>query len=340
MTMNTGSHYKLYHFIPWTRVKIYKMLLLSIIPTCLFYFLGWKWLAIPWVPVALLGTAAAFISGFKNTQTYNRTWEARQVYGAVINNSRAFGIVIRDFIRSEDKTEQASLHQEIVYRHFAWLTALRFQLREVKSWENVKTKSYNREYLKYYKVPEWESTLDEELKAFVNAEELQYILSTKNRATQIIALQSSKLKKLNEEGKISDFNFVALENHLKELYDQQGKCERIKNFPYPRQFSSINLYFTNALCLLLPLGFIGEFSKLTEKFGENIIWLAIPFSILLGWVFLVLEQIGESTENPFEGNANDVPITQISRNIEIDLREMLGEKDLPAAIQPVNNIIL
>ncbi|MDP9959604.1 bestrophin family protein [Chryseobacterium lathyri] len=338
--MNTGSHYKLYHFIPWTRVKIYKMLLLSIVPTCLFYFLEWKWLAIPWVPVALLGTATAFISGFKNTQTYNRTWEARQIYGAIINNSRAFGIAIRDFIRSDDKAEQANLHKEMMYRHFAWLTALRFQLREVKSWENVKTKSYNREYLKYYKVPEWESSLDEELKFFLTVEELEYILSTKNRATQIIALQSSKLKKMNEESKISDFNFVALENHLKELYDQQGKCERIKNFPYPRQFSSINLYFTNSLCFLLPLGFIGEFSKMTEKFGENIIWLTIPFSVLLGWVFLVLEQIGESTENPFEGNANDIPITQISRNIEIDLREMLGEKDLPAGIQPVNNIIL
>ncbi|WP_027384691.1 bestrophin family protein [Epilithonimonas caeni] len=337
--MNISSHYKLQHFIPWTRVKIYKMLILSIIPTLLFYFLDWKWLAIPWVPVALLGTATAFISGFKNTQTYNRTWEARQIYGAIINNSRAFGIMVKDFVREDDE-HQAKIHQEIIYRHFAWLTALRFQLREVKSWENVKTKSYNLEYLKHYKVPEWESTLDEELKTFLNEEERQYILSTKNRATQIIAIQSSQLRKLNQEGKISDYNYVALENQLKELYDQQGKCERIKNFPYPRQFSSINLYFTNALCLLLPLGFIGEISKMIEKFGENIIWLVVPFSVLLGWVFLVLEQIGESTENPFEGSANDIPITQISRNIEIDLREMLGEKELPPAIQPNNNILM
>jgi len=338
--MNTSSHYRLLHFIPWTRTKIYRMLILSIVPTVLFYFFDCRWLGIPWVPIALLGTATAFISGFKNTQTYNRTWEARQVYGAIINSSRSFGILIKDFIRSEDKVLEKQLHREIIYRHFAWLTALRFQLRETKSWENVKTKSYNREYLKYYKVPEWESSLDEELKQFLSEEEHRYILSTKNRATQIIALQSSELRKLNEEEKISGFNYGLIESHLKELYDQQGKCERIKNFPYPRQFSSINLYFTNALCLLLPLGFIGEFSKMTEKFGVNIIWLVIPFSILLGWVFLVLEQIGESTENPFEGNANDIPITQISRNIEIDLREMLGETELPPALQPENNIIL
>jgi len=338
--MNTGSHYKLYHFIPWTRKKIYKMLILSIVPTLLFYFLSWKWLAIPWVPVALLGTAAAFISGFKNTQTYNRSWEARQIYGAIINNSRSFGILVKDFIRTDDKAKEYALHQQIIYRHFAWLTALRFQLRETKSWEHVKTKSYNKEYLQYYEVPEWEGKLEDELKEFLSEDELRHVLSTKNRATQIIVLQSAQLRKLNEEGKISDYNYTALENQFKELYDQQGKCERIKNFPYPRQFSSINLYFTNALCFLLPLGFLGEFSKMIEKFGDPVVWLTIPFSVLLGWVFLVLEQIGESTENPFEGNANDIPVTQISRNIEIDLREMLGEKELPPAIQPVNNIVM
>jgi len=316
------------------------MLFLSTIPTLLFYFLGWKWLAIPWVPVALLGTATAFISGFKNTQTYNRSWEARQIYGAIINSSRAFGIMIKDFVRVNDNNEQAALQQEIIYRHFAWLTALRFQLRETKGWENVKTKSYNREYLKLYKVPEWESNLDEELKPFLSEEERQYILSTKNRATQTIARQSSALKKLNETGRISDYNYVALEAQLKDLYDQQGKCERIKNFPYPRQFSSINIYFTYLFCILLPFGFLGEFSKLIKDFGINIIWLTIPFSIILGWVFLVLEQIGESTENPFEGSANDIPVTQISRNIEIDLREMLGQRDLPPAIAPQNNIVL
>ena len=318
--MNTSSHYKIQHFIPWTRQKIYKMLLLSIVPTALFYFLNWNWLAIPWVPVALIGTATAFISGFKNTQTYNRSWEARQIYGAIINSSRSFGIMTKDFVRSENQEKE--LHKEIMYRHFAWLTALRFQLRETKSWENVKTKRYNREYLKYYKVPEWESTLDEELKPFLSENERQYILSTKNRATQILAQQSGHLKELNKQGIITDYNYVAFENQLKDLYDQQGKAERIKNFPYPRQFSSINLYFTNVLCFLIPLGFIGELSKHTEKLGDWFIWLAVPLSVLVGWIFLVLEQIGESTENPFEGNANDIPITQISRNIEIDLREM------------------
>ncbi|ODS73986.1 MAG: multidrug transporter [Cytophagaceae bacterium SCN 52-12] len=338
--MNVSTHYKLLHFIPWTRGKIYKMLLFSVIPAALYYFAGWTWLFIPWVPVALIGTATAFISGFKNTQTYNRTWEARQIYGAIINGSRSLGIMVRDFVRTEDKEKEAGLHREMIYRHFAWLTALRFQLREVKSWENVKTKSYNREYLKYYKVPEWESNLEEELKPFLSPGELRDVLATQNRATQIVARQSLQLKTLNEQGLIRDYDYVALENQLKDLYDQQGKCERIKNFPYPRQFSSINLYFTNILCFLLPFGFLGELSRHTGSYGDWFVLMTVPLSVLVGWIFLVLEQIGESTENPFEGNANDIPVTQISRNIEIDLRQMLGERDTPPPITPVNNILM
>lgn len=338
--MNISDYYRLKHFIPWTRQKIYRMLLVSTVPTALFYWLHWHWLAIPWVPVALLGTAAAFISGFRNTQTYNRAWEARQIYGGIINSSRTIGTMLRDFVRLPDSATEAITHRQLFYRHFAWLTALRFQLREPRSWETMKTRSYNREYMRYYKVPEWESNVADELKPYLSPEEHTYILSTKNRATQILAAQSKQLKQLHEAGCINDMNYAVLQQQLKDLYDQQGRCERIKNYPYPRQFASINLYFINLLCFLLPFGFLGEFSKLIDKYGPGVVWLTVPFSVLIGWVFYSLEQIGEVTENPFEGNANDVPVTQISRNIEIDMREMLGDTQLPEPVKPVNDILM
>jgi putative membrane protein len=312
------------------------MLLVSTLPTVLFYFLDWRFLAIPWVPVALVGTAAAFIAGFRNTQTYNRLWEARQIWGAIVNASRTWGIMVRDLVRTENRQDEKELHRQLIYRHFAWLTALRFQLRESRSWENVRTRSYNREYLKYYKVAEWESDAGEELKNYLGEEELRHLLARKNKAAQIIALQSAQLRQLHESGRISDLNYVEMQGLLKDLYDQQGKSERIKNFPYPRQFSSINIYFVYVMTLLLPLGFLNEFSKL----GTFHVWLTIPCSTLVGWVFLVLEQIGESTENPFEGGANDIPITAMSRAIEIDLRDMLGESPLPEPMLPENNILM
>jgi len=70
------------------------------------------------------------------------------------------------------------------------------------------------------------------------------------------------------------------------------------------------------------------------------VWLSIPFSALSTWVFTTMEKIGESTESPFEGSANDVPITAISRTIEIDLKEMFGETNIPAALKPENNILV
>ena len=71
----------------------------------------------------------------------------------------------------------------------------------------------------------------------------------------------------------------------------------------------------------------------------NMVWLVVPFSVVIGWMYTSLDQVGESTANPFEGGANDVPISQISRNIEIELRELLGEINLPPQLQPVNDIV-
>lgn len=333
--MHTGNHYTLKEFILWTRRDIYVLFILGCIPTLLYQLLDWHWLAVPWVPIALVGTAAAFLVGFKNTQTYNRLWEARQIYGAIVNSSRAWGILVRDCITGDNKEELRAIHQELFYRHMAWLTALRFQLREKRTWENT-NKPYNKEYRQFYSIPEWESDLEEELRKYLSEDDMKYVLAKKNRATHLISVQSMRLKELKEKGLLAQLNYVELENMLINFYEQQGKAERIKNFPYPRQFASINMFFVRLFVILVPFGMLQEFHKI----GDNYVWLTIPFSLLINWVFQSMERIGESTENPFEGGANDVPISSMSRTIEIDLREMLDETDLPPALQPVNKILM
>ncbi|MDN4013366.1 bestrophin family ion channel [Chryseobacterium gambrini] len=324
-------------FLIWTRRNIYITLIISIIPVVLFQIAGLKWLVIPWTVVALLGTATAFIVGFKNTQTYNRTWEARQIWGGIINSSRAFGTMSRDFLNNPDKTK------ELVYRHFAWLTALRYAMRDSREWETV-SKAHNEEYKEFYSIPEKETALETELLKYISEDELKYILSTKNKATQLMSLQSKTLKELFLNKEIDSYQFVEMQKMIADFYNQQGRSERIKNFPYPRQFATINSFFIKLFCVLLPFGMLKEFDKLNESMEGimkgNMVWLVIPFSALISWVYTSLEQVGESTENPFEGSANDVPISQMSRTIEIDMREMLGETDLPPALQPKNNIIL
>jgi len=209
--MHSGRNYRLKEFLLWTRRDIYWLLLLATIPTILFKLMDWKWMAIPWVPVALIGTAAAFIAGFKNNATYARAWEARQIWGAIVNSSRTWGIVVKDFVKPGAGSDAHSLHRTLIYRHIAWLTALRFQLRESRVWENVKTKSYNSEYKNMYSVQEWESNLADELKPFLSDEERDYILSKKNRATQIIGLQSGHLAGLAKEGLVDPLYHIEME---------------------------------------------------------------------------------------------------------------------------------
>ncbi|HMQ49599.1 MAG TPA: bestrophin family ion channel [Saprospiraceae bacterium] len=339
--MHAGRNFGLLEAIIWTRRDIYKYAALAVAITLLYELFDLKWLAVPWLPMALIGTAVAFLIGFKNNATYDRLWEARKIWGGIVNASRTWGIMVRDFINNRhaamalSEKELKAVHTRLVYRHIAWLTALRHQLRQPRPWEYM-TKSYNVEYKRFFQVPEEQVSLEDDLQGFISDSEKQVVLGKKNRATQLISEQSRDLKQLLDQGLIEDFRHMEMENLLKEFYTLQGQCERIKNFPYPRQFATLNVYFVWLFLILLPFGMISEF----EKLGAHFIWLTVPFSVMVSWVFHTMEKIGESTENPFQGGANDVPITNLSRTIEIDLREMLDETEIPKPIEPMNNILM
>lgn len=340
--MHAGRRFTFRQVIHWTRRDIFFNLIIGTVPTVLYQFLGWTWLSIPWVPIAMIGTAVAFIVGFKNNATYNRLWEARQIYGSIVNTSRSWGIMAIDLVTGHfakgpvTKDELHAIRTRLVHRHIAWLHALRFQLRTPRAWEHM-IKVYNKEYRQSYAVDEQDgNTLEAAISGLISNEEKTIVLGKSNVATQLIAQQSKDLRELAAIGLIDDFRHMELENLLADLYTQQGKCERIKNFPYPRQYATLNLMFIRLFNGLVPFGMLGEFAKISSDF----VWLTIPFTALVAWVFIMMERIGEATENPFEGSANDVPITALTRTIEIDLREMLDEKDIPAPLTPQNSILM
>jgi len=196
--------------------------------------------------------------------------------------------------------------------------------------------------------PEWNVDLEEDLKPYLSDEDMKYVLSKKNKQTAILYLQSKHVRQLKDEGYIWEFSFLQIEGVLEELFTLQGKSERIKNFPYPRHFATLNHYFTWLFIYLLPLGLIPQFSEIGEgllnghhpELAVHFAWFAVPFSVMVSWVFHTMERIGRTGENPFEGSANDVPISTISRGIEIDIRQNLGEdlKDIPAQFEPVLNV--
>jgi putative membrane protein len=337
--MHTGRSYRLWEFLNWTRRELYILIVLAVVPVLAYQIGNLKWLGIPWTVVAMLGTATAFIVGFKNLQTYNRAWEARQIWGDIVSSSRAWGTMCRDFLNNPEKSK------ELIYRHLAWLTVLRYQMRDSRSWESTASRKPNIEYQKrFYSVPERETPLETELAKYVPQAEAQRILATKSKATQLMGLQSKTLKELYARQEIVVLQFVDMQRAIKDLFLQQGRSERIKDFPYPRQFATINSLFVRLFCLLLPFGLLREFDELNASvegvMKGHMIWLVIPFSVLISWIYTSLEQVGESTESPFEGGANDVPISQMCRAVEVDLRELLGETDLPPLLQPRNSIVL
>ncbi len=335
--MHAGRRFTLKEFLIWTRRDSYWLLAGASVPTVLFMTLGWTWLALPWVPIALIGTAAAFIVGFRNNATYARAWESRQIYGAIVNSSRAWGLVVKDLVRPGtqlSESEATAMRTAMVHRHIAWLTALRFQLRQPRQWETVQL-AHNAEYRRStFVVPEHVGDLATELSSLLSTAEHDHVLAKSNRATHIIALQGEHVARLYQRAVLDSHHHVLMERILIDLYEQQGKCERIKNYPYPRQFATINLFFIRLFVWLAPLGLLGEFSKQGSWQG----WLTIPAAYLIGFVFNAMERVGEATENPFEGSANDTPISSLSRTIEIDLREMFGESDIPAPLAAQNNI--
>jgi putative membrane protein len=134
---------------------------------------------------------------------------------------------------------------------------------------------------------------------------------------------------------VDTFKHVELQRLITEIYDEQGRSERIKNTPLPRQYSTSSTIFILIFTFLLPFGMLSEFGEL----GGSLIWLMIPFNMVVSWVFTLMEYVGDYSENPFEGLINDIPLSTIVRNIEIDLLDMLGEKDLPEKIKPVDNVL-
>ena len=213
-------------------------------------------------------------------------------------------------------------------------------------------------------IREWKYTLAEELKGYVSNPELKEILSKKNKQGACLNLQSRQLNKLKDAGLNEDFRHMEMQAMLTEFFNLQGKVERIKNFPYPRQFATLNYYFVWIFILLLPLGMMHEFEQIglevveaihahmlvhtspvhavVEFVGNYFIWVTIPFTVIVSWIFHTMERIGENTENPFEGNSNDIPITTMSRGIEIDIREMIGDDPelIPAPIETLYDIQL
>ncbi len=332
--MQAGKRYTLWQTIDWTKKYLLIFIIYDTVPVILFSIFGLEWLSLPWQPLSLIGIAVAFYLGFKNNSAYERLWEARKIWGGIVNASRSFTVMARDFVNN-DETEQnisddelMKVRKRLVHRHVAWLRALSTELRKVTKWEH--DRPIHRLFRKVHGVEFHEDKFNQ-LKEYLTEEEFAYVIGKGNRSSHLLSLQSKDLMKLRQRGILEHFRHLLIQEAITELYSLQGKSERIKNFPFPRQYATVNYFFVVLFIILLPFGMLDVFSDLTPDFW---IWLSIPFSVIGSWVFWMMEMIAEYSENPFEGLYNDVPIAAMARSIEIDIRQMLDETDLPDPLLP------
>lgn len=305
------------------------------------------WVSIPWLPIAVIGTAVAFYVGFKNNSAYDRMWEARKIWGGIVNSSRMWGSVSRSFVgnkfKSDDVSEERLFEesQVLIHRHIAWLYTLREQLLKPTPWEHISSENkHMRRYAKMRRKMAIDAFDTEKIEEIVSPlvpdSEKGAVCQAPNSATRLIDLQSQHLTRLRNEDLIDDFRHMEMQNILNDFYTLQGKCERIKNYPFPRQYASIGFYFVGLFIFLLPFGMLPLFDEL----GHHLVWLSVPFTTIVGWVFIMMELVGDYSENPFEGLANDIPMKALCRTIEIDLRAMLNETDLPPKVEAVEGVLM
>ncbi len=266
-------------------------------------------LTFPDTEISVFGIAVAIMLGFRNNEAYNRFWEARTAWGDLTNASRNFASQVIGYIESPENQGDVSqeahrIHCELIYRHLAFLNALRMQLRQENTWE--------------------------ELRPLLSESEFQRLNQAVNKATQLNHQQSLRLRELYRSGWIKQQAYIfGLMESIKDFFIGQGRCERIKTTPLPRQYAFFTKSFVWIFVLLLPFGLV-----------QHLGWITLPIYILLASIFTITERIGKRTEEPFERKLEDVPMSSICRNIEIDLRQQLEESMIPAPLEPQDGVLM
>lgn len=247
------------------------------------------------LPASIIGTALAFLIGFRNNKAYDRWWEARKIWGKLVNDSRYFGLKVISYINNDN--EDSIIHKRLIYRHIAYVWSINKHLRKI----------------------EWEDTIS----PFLQKAEFEELKTKQHIPYALLSEQTTDIKSLFNKQSLSDYKHVSLINIMENFNDALGKSERIKNTVFPMQYNWYMQYALWVFLLILPF-------TLIEQFG----YWSFPISMAVGYIFILLEYLGRQIENPFENHPSDTAMDSLSRTIEINLKEVLGETNLPEKIKP------
>lgn len=140
--------------------------------------------------------------------------EGLRIWTDILSLSRFWGTISIDFFNDPIQ------NKVLIYRHIAWLTALRYYLREDRVWESNE-KSHSKEYQQFFHIPERMQSIESELKKFVSDHEQDLVIRSRNRTGKILAFQSKTIKSLNENGQVNVPQYAALQQMIKDFYNVQ-----------------------------------------------------------------------------------------------------------------------
>ncbi|BCM90625.1 hypothetical protein IAD21_02482 [Abditibacteriota bacterium] len=282
--------------------------------------LGWKWLSLPVEPFSIVGTGLSILLVFRNNEAYARYWEARTLWGQVMASLRSFCRLSLTLSRPQasavgphcdQKISPAleAMRREWVYRSLAFLNALRSSLRGDSP-----------------------SHLDfDSLAPFLETEELETLRSQKNGPCAILHTQGERLADAWRADFLHPMHLHLLDEHLTTLTQAYGGCEKIARTPIPPAYGFLSRRIVWGFVLLLPLALVNDLG-----------WKTIFLAPLVSFLFGALQRFGEEVQHPFDPKHDGLPLDAMTRQLEIELRQRLGEsvEDLPTELKPRDEVML
>jgi putative membrane protein len=278
------------------------LLVLDVTVACLYVFADATILAVSSLPLGMVGAALSLFLAFRTKSAYDRWWEARTLWGGLVNTSRTFARQSLTLIRpTQEPAPARDLQRQLVLLQIGYVHALRCHLRNQNPY------------------PELRNRLDPGT--------ISHLRTQKNVPVALLLHMGKLIESAFTRGWIDSYRWTALDKTLSDLTDIQGGCERIKNTPMPKQYDYFPRLLVMLFCVLLPFGLVEGLRLLTPIASAS-----------LSLIFITLDSIGREIETPFESTVHDTPMTALSRTIEIDLRLLLGEKH-PQELHPVSGFV-
>lgn len=230
---------------------------------------------------SLVGTALGLLLVFRTNASYDRFWEGRKLWGGIVNETRNLlrGAVI-----------QMPKATELHHRLYAWTAMFPHAVTRVLRGQGE---------------------LGPTAKV-LPPEAVQKVSTAANPAVAVSLEMSKVLKDAKDQGLLSDYLQVHLDQNVQQLVDYLGGCERIHKTPLP--FAYV-VHLRRALivyCYTLPFA-------LVQSFG----WLTVAAVFAVSTIFFGIEEIGVEIEDPFGNDDNDLPLEDISAGIERTLKSMV-----------------